>query len=388
MSRVLSVDEIKRILIRYHQEKGFKIFKSFPLMSGDPTVMFTNATITPFKRWFTDVESKPENYAFIQKCFRMGRKDEIEFVGRNPYYFTFFEMFGSGIFTSNYSVAVRYLLDLLEILDLEAERTFFTVPTGEFGEVLLANRVDSSRIFSLKKNDHFWQEWRFGKLGAVGKGVTVIYSHSHGKVTSIQQMIDGQDRFIELLNLIYLYGQETGYDGIVPIANPGFDLGVGVERLAAAIQGCNGYEIDTLKPLTNIVGNFIGFSNIEDVRIISDHLRAILILAEEGVSPSNKREGYVMRKLIRRFLEITWIAVQKTIRVDGLINDFGQQMLRDGTITRETAIKDLVNREAYALREIMRRAVTTLKNKTFPPEYLWDTYGISLKLMILSEKGD
>jgi len=390
MKRMLkSVQEIKLAFLQYHKKRGYRIFGSFPLVLDDPTVMFVNATITPFKHWFTDPAENPENYALIQRCFRMGGASELDSVGIDPYYHTFFEMFGSGIFNINHTEAIQYLLDLLITLNLDKERLYFTIPNDrKFKKGLEINGISKSRIFILETNGVFWQEWKFGKFGPVGKGLTVIYSHSDKEINSVNQMTTNPDRFIELLNLIYIYGQEAQDGKIVPVANSGFDLGGGIERFAATIQECNNYQIDSIKPFVKIITELFENQDYDldeaTARILTDHLRAICILIDEGLNPSNKKHGYVLKKLIRRSLELVWISANQIISIEIPTEKFCERL---GLNVINTS--NIIREEDEAFRGTIQRAEHILKKQpNIHPDVLWDTYGLSPKLARVLRKKE
>lgn len=385
----IKANEIKKILLDYHAKKDYKIFESFPIISQDPTVMFTNAAITPFKHYFTNLNKSPRNYALIQKCFRMGGASELESVGNNPYSHTFFEMFGSGTFETNHTEIIRYLLELLDVLEIEKQRLYFTIPDdAEFENALAQNNINSSNVFIINNNDFFWQEWRFGKLGPVGKGLTTIYSRSNKRVLSVNQMIANPDQFIELLNLIYIYGKQTRESKIAPISNLGFDLGIGIERLTAVLQKCNTYQIDSIKPLVEIINVFSKDKDYKinelTVRIIADHLRAICVLINEGLKPSNKKQGYVLRKLIRRYLELVWISTDRDISMKKMIEKFCIQLIQcdDGKNSfSSSVIIKTIEKENKALNRIIKKAKSILeKQPDIPADILWNTYGLSQNL--------
>jgi len=391
---ILSTKWIKSALLDFHRKREHKIFNSFPLISQDPTVMFINATITPFKHCFVSGE-KPENYALIQRCFRIGGASELEMVGVNPYYHTFFEMFGSGAFLIDYDEAVRYLLDLLNLLTLEKGKTYFAVPDEKrFKNSLIANGVEPSKIFTLKEKDIFWQEWRFGKLGPVGKGLTVIYSRSQRKINSLKQIVKGSDEFVELANLIHVYGQETEDGSIIPAKNPGFEFAVGIERLAAVLQGCNNYQIDAILPLTQLIAQFFqnkGYSPDKAiVRTLTDHLRAICILTNEGLKPSNKMHGYALRKLIRRILENYWLTVNRISPIEPLVEQFCYQFNRcsEERISSKKVVT-LVKEEAENFLTAIERGKKILKrNPSISSAILLDTYGLPQSLIPIIRKGE
>lgn len=395
--QVLSVEQIKTVLLEYHRKKGYKIFKSFPLVSDDPTVMFTNSTITPFKKWFTDSSIKPQNYALVQNCLRVGGADELNLVGFNPYYHTFFEMFGSGTFAVSHEEAIYYLLEIVDYLNFEKSRVYFTIPEEEereFYKALRGNGIEQSHIFTLGDNDLFWQEWKFGKLGPVGRGLTVIYSQTD-IVRSVREMTEKPEQFVELLNLIHIYGQETEDGAIISVAQPGFDLGVGIERLAAALQGCNNYQIDSIGPLAEIVHGFLvnqgmGFDE-SIIRVCTDHLRAICILISEGLSPSNKEHGYVLRKLIRKFLEFVWIALGRIIQVETVVESFAERFNHCGIQAKVSPliVTTSVIEESLAFRRAISRGRNIVRRRSdIPSKILRDTYGISRELIYLLEKEE
>lgn len=383
----ISTKQIKSALLEFHRKRGYKIFDSFPLVSQDPTVMFVNATITPFKHYFI-YEERPDNFAFIQRCFRMGGASELKLAGCNPYYHTFFEMFGSGTFFANYQEAIIYLLELLDSLTLEREKTYFAVPDKKnFRNNLITNGVNPSRIFILKEKDIFWRNWNFGKIGPVGKGLTIIYSRSQEKISSLEQIIKGSDDFIELGNLIDIYGQKTKDSKIISVKNPGFEFAVGIERLAAAIQNCNNYQIDTILPLSQFISSFFQerecFPSEAKIRIFTDHLRAICVLIDEGLMPSNKLHGYVLRKLIRNTLKDYWIAFNQISSMEQLLKEFCYQFNQcsEEKISCQK-VTLLINQETKKFLIAIEKAKKVLKkNPHIPPAVLSNTYGLPRDLI-------
>lgn len=393
----ISVKDIKSILLQCHKERGYQLPDSFPIVSSDPTIMFVNATITPFKHFYSsDPEIQRYNYAFVQRCFRLGGASELDLVGTNPYYHTFFEMFGSGTFGINHREAIEYLLELLATLKIEQQRLYYTVPSREnFRSALVANGVSENHIFTLENNSTFWQEWKFGKLGPVGYGLTAIYSRSLETVNSVDQMALDIDRFVPFLCLIYVAWEETSDDRIIPITNPGFDLGIGIERLAAVLQKCNTYQIDSISPLVAVVTHYLSSvtSRVDEkiTRIVADHLRAICMLIDEGVLPSNKKHGYALRKLIRRCLELVWNSAGQVILTEILIERFCDQLEQcSGQRIPCSAIVNVVKEESQALYKVIQKAKRILeKQPDIHPDVLWDTYGLSSKLVtVIKRKED
>lgn len=387
-----STKKIKTILLNFHKNRGYKIFESFPLVSIDQTVMFVNATITPFKSWFTDDSIRPRNYALVQRCLRMGGASKPDFIGINPYYFTFFEMFGSGTFHTTHDEAVSYLLELLAAFGIERKQLYFTIPASkEFRAALKKIGIKTTRIFQLTENDYFWQEWKFGVPGPVGHGLTVIFPRSSEKIESIEQLTSNQNQFVELLNLIHVHSQSLPDGGLVPIANPGFDLGVGIERLAAVLQGCDAYHIDTVLPIIQAVKDFLseqkGEADDNVARVCADHFRAIYVLLAEKITPSNKGHGYVLRKLMRRFIETAWTSIGNTAPIRGLVERLSHTLESHGYVTgidRFADVADRISKEEAALLSILKRAEKIIRqHPDSPPQKLYDTYGISGTLLAL-----
>jgi len=393
LNDTMLVKQIRLALLNHHQNKEYRVFSSFPLISSDPTVMFINATITPFKHYFLN-EEQPINYAFIQRCFRMGGASELELVGTNPYYHTFFEMFGSGTFSISYQEAVSYLLELLNLLAFKQDQLYFATPKEQdFRKSLIANNVEPTHIFNLGERKLFWQEWKFGRFGPVGSGLTVVYSRSPKKVSSIKEIVKGSDEFIELANLIHVYGKEMSDGSIVPAKNPGFEFAVGIERLAATLQGCNNYQIDTISPLTELVTSFFKekgcYPDGAVVRLLTDHLRGICVLTDEGLKPANKRQGYVFRKLIRRTLEKFWIVIGQICPIEPLVEQFCcqfNQCSEEKISPTETA--ELFAEETNVFLTGIERAKKVLKkNPDISPAVLLDTYGLPKTLIPILEQG-
>lgn len=383
--------EIVSAFLGYHQKRGYKIFKSFPLVSEDPTVMFVNATVTPFKRWYAEQSGPEGNFALVQKCFRLGDTSGLSLIETNPYYFTFFQMCGSGIFGIKHAEAVGYLLDvLLCVIGLKKEKLLFVAPDDtEFLPALKTNDIDEKNIFVIRENGFFWQEWRFGKLGLVGNGLTVVHSRSEQKA-SLQSMESDHDCYVDLLNLIYIYGQEAEDGRVIPIPHPGFDFGMGLERIASVMQGCDGYNIDSVKPLVDVVSQFASDRGLEmeigTLRLLTNHLRSICLLSDEGVIPSNKKHGYTLRKLVRHLLELIWSKARITMPIDELVVSFAGQLGKCGLILRcpTSSICTVIAEEAEALQRVIASAKNLLKHRPgISAEFLRDTHGLPPALLPL-----
>lgn len=381
------VREIKKTLLEYHKKK-FKIFPSVSLLSNDNSVMFTNAAITPFKDMFLG-NMFAEDYAIIQQCFRCGGTTEMDCFGSNPYSLTAFEMFGSGLFGCNLADGVGYLLEILDIFSLDRDKCYFISPPEElYSCVLQNNQIPSDHIFVLEKNSIFWQEWDFGQNGLTGKGYTVVVARD--KVPqSIAEMETDCSQFIELLNLIHVYGQKN--DGqIISIANPGIELGIGVERLAAVVNDCDCYHIDTIDPVATASREYfsgIGYHTDEDfVRIATDHILSIFLLSYEGIEPSNKSSGYVLRKMIRKLITNVWLLTTPSFQLDRLVNNLSLAI--DGYDSKTSLkVKTILKKEVVAMQNILRTAKKIARqHPELPSDYVYETYGVSSGIMAIARR--
>ncbi|MEK7145061.1 MAG: alanine--tRNA ligase-related protein [Patescibacteria group bacterium] len=378
--------QLRESLLEYHRIRDFVLYESFPLVTNDPTVLFTNATITPFKHFFENQDVTPHNYALIQQCLRVGGgAGGLETAQQDPNYSSLFDMFGCGLFNCTYSVAVKYFIDMLGHIGLSKAKLRFTVPeTSHFTDALIKNGIENSSIFAINENGEFWQEWRFGKNGLVGNGLTAIFAREDHHVISIGEMVKNPLSFVEIGNLIHIHGKAE--DGkVVPVAHEGFEVGIGMERLVIALEGKTLYELSPFRELVNIVAkclNTLGVADLDQgtLRVVTDHLRSIIALVREGVSPGNKQQAFVLRKLIRSVLEMIWLSVGQIVPSVEIVSAFAEF----DSPGQSSLVLKIVNEEERVFREtLMRGKIFLTKNPLVTPEVLMDTYGIRSSLLPL-----
>jgi len=380
------IKQIKESLLAYHQARGFTLYESFPLATDDPTVLFTNATITPFKHFFGDRDATPHNYALVQRCLRVGGgAGELETARVDPNYSSFFEMFGSGLFDCSHRAATKYFLDMFVHIGLPKASLRFTVPeTTVFATALVECGVDESSIFTINENSEFWQEWRFGKDGLIGKGITAIYANDDARVVSINEIANAPQSFVEIGNLIHVYGKAEG-ERVVSISHEGFDIGMGVERLAIILQGKTLYELVPFCELVELIAKHIKVLGGKDagpgtLRVVVDHLRSINALIQEGLRPGNKRQAFVLRKLIRSLLETLWLSIDRVTPSVEIVRAFAELDVPGST----ALVTKVFCEEEQIFRVTLERGRNVLaKNPSLDPEILKGTYGIRQSLLSL-----
>lgn len=393
--------KIRKIFLQYYNKRGYQIYNSFPIaLADDPTILFVNATITPLKFLYLRKDiSSPEKYALVQKCLRLGGTSELEQIGINPNCHTFFEMIGTCVFKMDPEQVISEFLGFLEVVGLEFKNLFFTAPRRErsFKEALQKYGLPTSHMLILERNDLFWQYWQFGIPGPAGYGMTIIFTPTESNNVDMNYIANNINNFLEFASVIYVTEFIDKDGNKTPLACPGFDIGIGVERLAAILQGCNNYEIDSIKPLMQLIVRFLESSGVETdsfsqemARIITDHLRAICVLISEGIKPANKMHGYVLRKLIRRTLTKMWLISGRNTPILDLIPKFSsiaEKVGLNGVLQVQKQIAQIIERESLFFDKAVQKGLRILGNN---PEtdlnYLEDTFGLPKELAEFIQK--
>jgi alanyl-tRNA synthetase len=282
---------------------------SSPLVPGnDPTLLFTNAGMVQFKEVFLGRERRAYNRAVSsQRCVRAGGKhNDLENVGYTARHHTFFEMLGNFSFGDYFKrEAIEYAWDYLtRVLALPPERLWITVYTedDEAADIWLKEiGADASRFSRCGAKDNFWS---MGETGPCGPCSEIFYDHGPeipgGPPGSPDE--DG-DRYVEIWNLVFMQYNRDAEGNLTPLPRPSVDTGMGLERLAAVMQGVHSnYEIDLFVRLIDAAARFTGCADRENksLRVIADHIRSAAFLITDGVTPGNEGRGYVLRRIMRR----------------------------------------------------------------------------------------
>ncbi|MBB3999168.1 alanine--tRNA ligase [Aureimonas pseudogalii] len=305
------VNEIRSTFLQYFAENGHEPVASSPLVPrNDPTLMFTNAGMVQFKNVFTGLESRPYSRAATsQKCVRAGGKhNDLDNVGYTARHHTFFEMLGNFSFGDYFKErAIELAWNLItKEFGLPKEKLLVTVYAEDEDAASLWRKIaglGDDRIIRIGTSDNFWS---MGETGPCGPCSEIFYDHGDhiwgGPPGSAEE--DG-DRFIEIWNLVFMQFEQIAPGNRVALPRPSIDTGMGLERVAAVLQGVhNNYDIDLFKALIRASVEAIGApQNDEQVashRVIADHLRSTAFLIADGVLPSNEGRGYVLRRIMRR----------------------------------------------------------------------------------------
>ncbi len=302
----LGTNEIRELFLSFFERKGHTRVKSASLVpESDPTLLFVNAGMVPFKNVFLGLERRPYTRAVsCQKCLRVsGKHNDLEQVGYTSRHHTFFEMLGNFSFGDYFKEeAIEYAWEFVtEVLRLPPEKLYVSVyEEDEEAFRIWSERIGfpAQRIWRLGKEDNFWQ---MGDTGPCGPSSELYVDRG--------EEYEGEERYLEIWNLVFMQFNRDEKGRLTPLPSPNIDTGMGLERIASVLQNTKtNYEIDVIYPLVRfgeeISGVSYGRSFEGDValRVIADHLRALTFAISDGVIPSNEGRGYVIRRILRRAL--------------------------------------------------------------------------------------
>lgn len=300
--------EIREAFLSYFAQQGHTIVPSSSLVpANDPTLLFTNSGMVQFKDVFLGSDKRPYTRATsAQRCVRAGGKhNDLENVGYTARHHTFFEMLGNFSFGDYFKLdAIKFAWEFLTgVLKLPPERLWVTVHISddEAADIWIKEVGVDPQRFSRLDADNFWQ---MGDTGPCGPSSEIFYDHGPdvpgGPPGSPD---DGLDRYIEVWNLVFMQFERQTNGELVPLPKPSVDTGMGLERIAAVLQGVHSnYEIDLFQALLRAAAEVTGCADLEEksLRVIADHIRSCSFLIADGVLPSNEGRGYVLRRIIRR----------------------------------------------------------------------------------------
>ena len=406
----LSSNELRQAFLDFFAERGHEVVASSPLVPGnDPTLLFTNAGMVQFKDVFLGLDKRSYDRAVTsQRCVRAGGKhNDLENVGYTARHHTFFEMLGNFSFGDYFKrEAIQFAWDFLtQTLGLPAEKLWVTVfnDDDEAADIWLEEmKIDPERFTRMGEKDNFWA---MGDTGPCGPCSEIFYDHGPdvpgGPPGSPDE--DG-DRYVEVWNLVFMQFDRSADGTMTPLPKPSVDTGMGLERIAAVMQGVHSnYEIDLFANLIEATAKTVGVDNdgSSSLNVIADHIRACAFLIADGVLPGNEGRGYVLRRIIRRA-----IRHGKKLGTDEpffyrLVGPLAEQMgdaypeLRKGRAHVEKVLQKEELRFAETLdqgMEILEEAIRELEGERIPGEVvfkLYDTYGFPVDLTadIARERG-
>jgi alanyl-tRNA synthetase len=305
----LSSSELRSAFLEFFRERGHAVVPSSPLVPGnDPTLLFTNAGMVQFKDVFLGKDKRAySRAASSQRCVRAGGKhNDLENVGYTARHHTFFEMLGNFSFGDYFKrEAIGYAWEFITgTLGIPAERLWVTVfrDDDEAADIWLKEvGIDPARFGRLGESSNFWA---MGDTGPCGPCSEIFYDHGAGIPGGPPGSPDEDgDRYVEIWNLVFMQFDRSGDGTLSPLPKPSVDTGMGLERLAAVMQGVHSnYDIDLFRNLISAAADVTNQKSVDSpsLRVIADHIRACAFLIVDGVVPSNEGRGYVLRRIVRR----------------------------------------------------------------------------------------
>ncbi|MFH1829487.1 MAG: alanine--tRNA ligase [Pseudomonadota bacterium] len=400
--------EIRETFLSYFEKNGHTRVKSASLVpTNDPTLFFTNAGMVPFKELFTGEEIPPYARACSsQKCMRVsGKHNDLENVGHTPRHHTFFEMLGNfsfGDYFKKHAIAFAWELMTKEY-GLDPKRMVITIfRDDDEAEKLWLKHVPKDKIYRLGEEDNFWA---MGDTGPCGPCSEILWDFGKGpfRVDDFES-----DRFMEIWNLVFMQFNRTATGKLSKLDKPCIDTGMGLERLAAVMEGVeSNWETDLFKPIIAEVAKLTntkpGKSPEADVslRVIADHLRGSVFLIGDGVIPSNEGRGYVLRRIIRRAIrygkrigrDSPFLAGLVGVIIDEMSGAYPELATHDRFITKVIASEEERFYETLDKGlDLLMSEASRAKDKTISGDVafkLYDTYGFPLDVtqIIAAEQG-
>ena len=401
--------DIRDAFLNYFGDKQHQIIPSSSLVpDNDPTLLFTNAGMVQFKDVFLGADKRGYNRAVSsQRCVRAGGKhNDLENVGYTARHHTFFEMLGNFSFGDYFKRdAIFYAWEFLTtVLELPKERLWVTVHISddEAADIWINEiGVDPARLSRLDE-DNFWQ---MGDTGPCGPCTEIFWDHGdHIPGGPPGSPDDELDRYIEIWNLVFMQFERDAAGNMMPLPKPSIDTGMGLERVAAVMQGVhNNYDIDLFQSLIIAAAKATGCKDLQDnsLKVIADHIRSCAFLVVDGVEPSNEGRGYVLRRIIRRALRHGYNLgasgrfFYKLVKALGeVMGEAYPELVKDGQ-----HISDVIKKEEEQFARtldkgmgVLEAALSDLSGTELPGTLvfqLYDTYGFPTDLTndIAREKG-
>ena len=397
-----SLNEIRNTFLKYFENNDHRIVDSSNLVpNNDPTLMFANSGMVQFKNVFTGLEKRDYQRATTsQKCVRAGGKhNDLENVGYTPRHHTFFEMLGNFSFGDYFKEqAVHYAWNLItKDFGIDKNKLYVTVfheDDEAFNYWKKIAGLNDDRIIKISTSDNFWS---MGETGPCGPCSEIFYDHGdHLKGGLPGTKDEDGDRFIEIWNLVFMQFEQITKDKRINLPKPSVDTGMGLERIAALLQGTHdNYETDHFKKIIGSASEIIKVksdkTNLSSFRVIADHLRASSFLIAEGVLPSNEGRGYVLRRIMRRGMRHSHLLGSKEPVFYNLFETLKNEMSGNypELVRAESLIKETLKMEEEKFLVLLDRGIKILNeeiskiDKVLPGEVafkLYDTYGFPLDL--------
>ena len=391
--------ELRAKFLEYFNNNNHEVVESSPLIpANDETLLFTNAGMVQFKDVFLGSDKRPYKRATTtQRCIRAGGKhNDLENVGYTLRHHTFFEMLGNFSFGDYFKEeAIQLAWNFLtNVLNLDKEKLWISVfrEDDEAAEIWLSKiGIDPERIVRLDEEDNFWS---MGDTGPCGPCSEIYYDHGEQyEGTPPGSPGDDGDRFVEIWNLVFMQFNRDATGELTPLPKPSVDTGMGLERVAAVMQGVNSnYETDLFLNLIKASEDAIQSPGEASHKVIADHIRSVSFLIADGITPSNEGRGYVLRRIMRRAIRHGYKLGAKEPFMHTLVEPLVKEMssafpmLASNQKHIEETIRNEENQFLETLDkgiEILEKEISSMGSKIIPGNVVFklhDTFGFPYDL--------
>lgn len=395
----MHLNEIRSLFLSFFENKGHKILSSSPLVPhNDPSLMFTNSGMVQFKDIFLGNEQPQYSRATTsQKCVRAGGKhNDLENVGYTARHHTFFEMLGNFSFGDYFKEeAIEFAWEFLtKVLKINQDKLYVTVYHTDdfaFNTWKKVAGLSDNKIIRIDTNDNFWS---MGPTGPCGPCSEIFFDHGEQYEGGLPGSDNDGDRYIEIWNLVFMQNEQFEDGTMTDLPKPSIDTGIGLERLAAVMQGVNdNFHIDIFQKLIHASQELSGNrDNLTAHKVISDHLRAMSFLIADGVMPSNDGRGYVLRRIMRRAMRYVQNIGYKKPFLHQLVPTLTEVMgLAYPQLSKaEAVIRSVIYSEEDKFGatlerglKILNEELSSVRNNTLSGDVvfkLYDTYGFPIDL--------
>lgn len=398
---MITTNQIRKRFVEFFMRQGHTQVPSSSLVPyDDPTLLFVNAGMVQFKDTFLGLEKRPYSRATsVQRCVRAGGKhNDLDNVGYTARHHTFFEMLGNFSFGDYFKrEAISFAWTFLtEELALPKEKLWVTVFEEDHeAESIWLNDigVDPNRFSRIGAKDNFWA---MGDTGPCGPCTEIFYDHGESIAGGPPGTPDEDgDRFIEIWNLVFMQFNRKQDGTLEPLPKPSVDTGMGIERLAAVLQGVHdNYHIDLFQSLIQYMAKLAGATDLENraLRVIADHIRSCAFLITDGVRPSNEGRGYVLRRIMRRAIRYGHkLGLKEPFfykMVKPLVKEMGEAYPELAAAENDVTTVILKEEEQFAKTldqgmQILESAISDVTDAIIAGEVafkLYDTYGFPVDL--------
>src|SRR5690554_758296 len=420
----MKIEEIRNQFLSFFEEKEHTIVPSAPMViKDDPTLMFTNAGMVPFKEYFLgNAIAKNKRVTDTQKCLRVsGKHNDLDEVGVDTYHHTMFEMLGNWSFGDYFKEeAIEWAWELLTgVYGIDKDNLYVTIFEGDKKDGVPRDTesynfwkkwIDEDRIIEADKEDNFWEMGEMGPCGPCSEIHVDIRSDEEKKKVSGKSLVNkDHPQVVEIWNLVFIQFNRKADGSLEKLPQQHVDTGMGFERLCMVLQGkTSNYDTDIFTPIIKEIESIAGvpYGKHEEtdiaIRVISDHIRAVAFAIADGQLPGNTGAGYVIRRILRRAIRygFTFLNQKEAFiykLVDRLVKQMGEAFPE--LKSQKNLIENVIREEENSFLRTFKQGLVRLEEIIKQTEgklisgqkafELYDTYGfpIDLTALILSDKG-